>query len=255
MYFLIPPSEGKTDATKGSSLNLKKLPFQELNVKREHLLNSLIQVCAKNPTQAAKLLDLGPTQHEMLETNKHLRSAHCAPAIEIYSGVLFDHFDYGHLNARGKKAAEGSVLIASALFGFVSPSSPIPAYRLSGSAVLPEIGSLSGYWKPELNETLESLSDELIIDMRSGTYSKLAPLPRDSHGIEVKVMTEIKGVRKSVTHFNKATKGDLLHACFSSSKKLPKKIAELESYFTSLGFDAALEESKSGKPELIVLTD
>jgi hypothetical protein len=68
-------------------------------------------------------------------------------------------------------------------------------------------------------------------------------------------MTLVNGVRKSVTHFNKATKGDIARTAFTSSTKMPTSIDQLEKYFRSLGFDASLESNKRGVAELIVLTD
>lgn len=254
MHFVIPPSEGKTPAIKGPVLNLKKLPFAELNPKRNELIDSLIALTTSKPTVASKALGLGPTQSDLLNLNKAIRTAHCAPAIEIYTGVLFDHLEYDTLSAKGKKVMNESVVIASALFGFVLPESPIPAYRLSGSTALPDIGTLINFWKPDLSHVLDKLTDELLVDMRSGTYTKLAPLPQGKNTIEVKVMTVVNGVRKSVTHFNKATKGDLLRASFSSNKKLPARVEDLDGYFRGLGFTAEIEENRLGRPELIVIT-
>jgi cytoplasmic iron level regulating protein YaaA (DUF328/UPF0246 family) len=254
VYFLIPPSEGKTPATTGGALNLKKLPFAELNAKRNEMIDALVALATHEPAIASKALGLGPTQGDQLDLDRSIRTAHCAAASEIYTGVLFDHLGYHSLTARAKEIAQQSILISSALFGFVFPQSPIPAYRLSGSTVLPGIGPLGGFWKPELAQVVDTLAKELIVDMRSGTYSKLAPLPHREDTIEVKVMTLVKGIRKSVTHFNKATKGDLLRASVSSTRKFPQHIGGLDSYFRQLGFTAEIEVTQAGRPELIILT-
>lgn len=254
MLFLIPPSEGKTAATKGSKLKLTKLPFPELTAKREALLDSLSTLCSKRPKIAAEILELGPTQMDLVTLNSTLGTQHCAPAIEIYTGVLFDHFGYATLTSQSKARADNSILIASALFGFVRPNSQIPAYRLSGSTVLPSIGPLPKFWRPELSETLNAFGSDLVVDMRSGTYAKLAPSPKSESFIELKVMTRVNGVLKSVTHFNKATKGDILRASMQSSVKAPQTAPEAENYFRKLDFDSQLTQTKSGQFELIVVT-
>lgn len=272
MIFLIPPSEGKTPALNGRPLNLKNLPFPELSSKRNEAIDALVALTTVTPEIASQALGLGPSQQDLLKMNKGIRSSPCAPAVEIYSGVLFDHFDYKSLSPRGKKIANDSILIASALFGFVYPNSLIPSYRFSGSTVLPGIGPLSNFWKPELPALLSNLAHELalahelVVDMRSGSYTKLAPLPHQKNTtenamentientIELRVMTLIKGVRKSVTHFNKATKGDVIRASMSSTKKFPSRISDVGNYFRSLGFDAELEENHVGRTELIILT-
>jgi len=254
MLFLIPPSEGKTAPITGPKLDLTRLTFPELNPSRKVLIDSLAALSAKSPTKAAELLDLGPTQIDLVELNAHLTSHPCAPAIEVYSGVLYDRLDFPTLSAAAKMRAQTSVLIASALFGFVQLTDPIPAYRLSGSTVLPKIGPLATFWKSDLTPLFDGFSNELVLDMRSGSYEKLAPLTKYSNVIPVKVMTLINGVRKSVTHFNKATKGDLVRASMASARKFPQVAEGLESYFQALGFEATLEISAKGATNLIILT-
>ena len=255
MLFLLPPSEGKTPATTGAALNLKKLPFPELTPIRQQVIDALVTLSTQHPKKAAEVLELGPTQQALLEINQGITTAHSAPAMHIYTGVLFDHFDFASLTTKAQERANQSTLIASALFGFIYPNSPIPAYRLSGSTVIPRLGPLPAVWKPALTQVFDSFSNELIVDMRSGTYTKLAPLPRTENCIELKVMTMVKGVRKSVTHFNKATKGDIARAAFASAVKMPSSVNQLEKYMRTLGFDASLEVNKRGSAELIVLTD
>ena len=93
-----------------------------------------------------------------------------------------------------------------------------------------------------------------MVDLRSGTYAKLAPNLKSDSILELKVMTRVNGVLKSVTHFNKATKGDILRASLKSSAKAPQSAPEAESYFRKLGFDSQLTQTKSGQFELIVVT-
>ena len=255
MIFLLPPSEGKTPASKGPKFAPKKLVFPNLTDKRLHLMESLAQLCKTQPELAAKVLDLGPAQRELLTTNADLSTAPCAPAIQIYTGVLYDHLGYSSMNAKARARADSSILISSALFGFVSPTDPIPAYRLSGSSVIPDVGSLVGYWKVELLDSLAQCSGELILDMRSGSYEKLAPAKQlDQPVVSVKVLTNVNGVLKPVTHFNKATKGDLVRAACLSSTKAPTKVAQLAEYFRKLGFEAELDQAAPSLPILQIVT-
>lgn len=218
-------------------------------------MESLAQLCTTQPDVAAKVLDLGPAQRDLLTTNAELLTAPCAPAIQIYTGVLYDHLGYSSLNAQARARVDSSVLISSALFGFVAPTNPIPAYRLSGSSIIPQIGSLVGYWKTELLDSLSQLSGELILDMRSGSYEKLAPAKKmDQTVVSVKVLTNVNGVLKPVTHFNKATKGDLVRAACLGSRKVPTTIPQLAEYFRKLGFEAELELAAPSAPILQIVT-
>jgi cytoplasmic iron level regulating protein YaaA (DUF328/UPF0246 family) len=256
VIFLLPPSEGKTPANKGSKFAPKKLVFPNLTQKRLELMESLAHLCANEPELAAKVLDLGPQQRELLTTNAELLTARCAPAIQIYTGVLYDHLGYSTFNAKARTRADSSILIASALFGFVAPTDPIPAYRLSGASVIPHVGSLVHYWKTELLDSLAQCNGELILDMRSGSYEKLAPAKQlDQPVVSVKVLTNVKGVLKPVTHFNKATKGDLIRAACLSTRKAPTKVEQLTQYFRQLGFESELDLNAPGVPVLQIVTN
>ncbi len=255
MIFLLPPSEGKTPAGAGPKFSAKKLVFPELNPKRLELIEALATFCTTKPQFAAKALDLGPKQGDLLTVNAELLKAHCAPAIQIYTGILYNHLGYATLNAQAHARADSSILIASALFGFVAPTDPIPAYRLSGASVIPMIGSLTAYWKTELLGVLAQNTNELILDMRSGSYEKLAPAKQlDQPVVSVKVLTNVNGVLKPVTHFNKATKGDLVRAACLSPPKAPTKVDRLADYFTKLGFEADLDVNAPGVPTLQIVT-
>ncbi len=255
MIFLLPPSEGKTPASKGPKFAPKKLVFPHLTDKRLHLMESLAQLCSTQPDVAAKVLGLGPAQRDLLTTNTDLFTAPCAPAMQIYTGVLYDHLGYSSMNEKARSRVDSSVLISSALFGCVAPTNPIPAYRLSGSSIIPQIGSLVGYWKTELLDSLTQLNGELILDMRSGSYEKLAPAKQmEQPVVSVKVLTNVNGVLKPVTHFNKATKGDLVRAACLSSSKTPTKVGQLAEYFRKLGFQAELDLGAPSLPILQIVT-
>lgn len=255
MIFLLPPSEGKTPASKGSKFSPKKLVFPNLTQKRLQLMESLASLCASEPELATKVLELGPQQKDLLAANIDLFTAKCAPAIQIYTGVLYDHLGYSTMNAKARARADASILIASALFGFLAPTDPIPAYRLSGASVIPQVGSLVQYWKTELLDSLAQRNEELILDMRSGSYEKLAPAKQmDQPVVSVKVLTDVNGVLKPVTHFNKATKGDLVRAACLSSLKAPTKVEQLAQYFTQLGFESELDLKAPGVPVLQIVT-
>ena len=256
MIFLLPPSEGKTPPSKGPRFASAKLVFPELSEKRLGLMKALENFCSIQPELAAKALDLGPKQNNLLAINAELMKAHCAPAIKIYTGVLYDHLGYGTLTAPAQARADSSILISSALFGFVTPADPIPAYRLSGGSVIPAIGSLAVFWKTALLASLAQNKHELILDLRSGSYEKLSPVKNmDQPIVSVKVLTRVNGVLKPVTHFNKATKGDLVRAACLFSGKFPTKIEALRDFFTKLGFTADLDTLTPGIPTLQIVTN
>ncbi len=257
MLFLLPPSEGKTAPESGPRFSATALSFTSLNPTRTRVRKALIELCSKNPARAAKVLDLGPKQHDLIAVNARLATAPSAPAIEIYTGVLYDALDVTSLPASARKRADARVLLSSALFGFLRPSDLIPAYRLSGDCSLPPLGPLSAVWREPAQALLASTTG-LLIDLRSSAYANLAPLPADVAGrsCTARVLLEKHGKRSVVSHHNKATKGRLLRAILQTSGSA-RSLDELVPYLDALGFHAELDQTVStGIPRLdIVVTE
>jgi cytoplasmic iron level regulating protein YaaA (DUF328/UPF0246 family) len=210
---LLPPSEGKTEAGSGDPLDLDVLSAPGLTATRSRILDTLIRVCEGNATRAAKRLGLGPTQLDELGRNAALRDAPTARADAIYTGVLYNAWDPATLSAPGRAYADRTIATASALFGVVRAGDRIPAYRLSAGVELPRLGPVAGLWRKPLGKALDELTDGgLLIDLRSGAYVNLHKPAGDLAGrtATIRVLSEVNGVRKVVSHFNKATKGEIV---------------------------------------------
>lgn len=214
MLFLLPPSEGKTAPEAGPNYDAKALQFPKLTVRRNKLLRSLIKLSKGKATIALETLGLTPGQLEYLDVNRQLLTSPCGPAFQVYTGVLYSELDPASLTTEQLARLDASVWIASALFGFVGFSDYIPAYRMSGDVNLPEIGSLTQFWKQDLSVMLDKVPGP-IVDFRSGTYVKLGPLSKDvcARTVVPRVLQRMPdGPPKLITHFNKATKGRLMRA-------------------------------------------
>lgn len=210
MRILLPPSEGKRPPASGPPVDLAALSFPELTAAREQLLDAVVALGSGPAAAGLEALGLSAGQAGELERNAGLRSAPAAPALEVYSGVLYERLDYATLPAAARRRAAEAVLISSALWGVLRPGDRIPAYRLSMGAALPGLGGLAAWWRPALRETL---ADEgLIVDMRSGAYAA-AWKPREAEVVAVRAFTErAGGVRKPVSHMAKASRGDVARA-------------------------------------------
>jgi cytoplasmic iron level regulating protein YaaA (DUF328/UPF0246 family) len=244
VLLLLPPSEGKTGPESGPKFNASKLGYPGLKNTRSAVLNALISLCAKNPGQAATVIGLGPKQRELVAVNAALRTAACAPAIDVYTGVLYEAWDFASLPAAARKRADARVAIASALFGLVRPSDPIPAYRLSGDTTLPGLGSLSSIWKESLGAELAKVRGP-IVDLRSGAYVALGPIPESvAHRAFLgRILLERGGKRSVVSHHNKATKGRIARAVLEHGT-VPKSVEAVPDFFRSLGFTCEIREPK-----------
>lgn len=244
MLILLPPSEGKTAPTDGPTLDLDALSFPRLHRVRDQVSRALVRLAGTR--RAAEVLGLGPTQAEAVETDARLFEVPCAPAGEVYTGVLFGELDLGSLPPAAAARAGAHVAVASALFGMVRVGDPIPAYRLSGTVTLPRLGPVASRWRPVLPKVLdEAVGDGLLVDLRSGTYVALGK-PSDAlapRTATVRVLHEQDGRRTVVSHFNKATKGRLVRALLLEGAS-PTSVEELAATWRDLGWTVEQEGTR-----------
>ncbi|KQP75862.1 hypothetical protein ASF37_12935 [Aeromicrobium sp. Leaf289] len=236
MLIVLPPSEGKTAPSDGPVLDLAALSFPRLTQVRDQVSRALVRLAGTR--RAAEVLGLGPTQADAVETDARLFEVPCAPAGEVYTGVLFGELDLATLDDAATARAERTVAVASALFGLVRVGDPIPAYRLSGTVTLPRLGPVAGRWRPVLPQVLDDeVADRLLVDLRSGAYVNLG---KPSAGLAprtatVRVLHEQDGRRSVVSHFNKATKGRLVRALLTEGAS-PASVDELATAWRDLGW-------------------
>lgn len=207
MLILLPPSEGKHQPSRGRPLDLSALSSPALTRQREQVLAALTGLCSDDPAAAMEVLDLGPTQFDLVVQNSELTTAPTTKASSIYTGVLYAALDFPTLTGQALRRANARVAIVSALFGLVRPNDRICAYRLSGGAKLPGVGALTSFWRTAISTEVEQARG-LVIDMLSSPYASMVTLPKPA--VTVKVWQGSPGgQRTAVSHFNKATKGHL----------------------------------------------
>lgn len=225
MLILLPPSEGKTRPADGPVLDPGMLHFPELTDARKLALSALME--ASSSAQAHQILGVGATLAGEVARNAVLESEPCAPAHQVYSGVLYDALGYDSLTASQRGAADERVLVMSALWGAIGFSDPIPAYRLSMGTNLPGIGRLAAFWKTAQTEPLNDYAaGNLVVDCRSSTYAA-AWRPDPAMTAAVNVFQIRGGERKVVSHFAKHTRGELARHLLTRSGPAPATAAEL----------------------------
>ena len=203
-------------------MRLADLSYPELSPLRATLVDELVELSADMP-ECRRALGLSASQHVEIERNAALRSAPTLPAINRYTGVLYDALDVGSLTAAAASRARTRLAVGSALFGVLRADDSIPAYRLSATSKLPGQPGLSTRWRPVLEPVLARVAaDELVVDLRSGSYAALGKVPDAVH---VDVVSERPdGTRTVVSHFNKAHKGRLART-LSTSRAEPTDAA------------------------------
>lgn len=94
--------------------------------------------------------------------------------------------------------------------------SPITAF--SAGTQLQGLGTLRSTWRPDLTAATAHWEDELVVDLRSGGYHQLGPVPG---AVTVDVVTEYPdGTRKVVSHFSKHHKGLLARTLATSRAEM-----------------------------------
>lgn len=246
MLILLPPSETKSDGGDGVPLDLASLSLSELTPLRRKLVDAVVDL-ADDVESSSVALGLGPTQADEIERNASLWTSPTRPAIDRYTGVLYDALDARSFTKAGRARAADRLWIGSALFGAVRAIDPIPYYRLSGGSKLPGFGTLRSHWKPELTDALAREANGLVVDLRSGTYQQLGPVPG---AITATVLTEKPdGSRSVVSHFNKHHKGLLARALTLTTAE-PRDVRAL----ARVASKAGLRVEVASPTELVVIT-
>ncbi len=210
MFVWLPPSESKTAPAGGGlpdavGLDLARLVHPGLAAARAEVLDALARTSAR--PDAAAILGLGPATADEAATNLRLVEASCAPALSLFTGVLYDALDAASLD-EGASAAAASVLrIFSGAFGVLGASDPVPDHRLSMGVDLPGIGPLARFWRPRLDEALrEETEGECVVDARSGTYASACPAPW-ADLVRIGAVRETGARRQTISHDAKRWRG------------------------------------------------
>jgi len=231
VLILLPPSEGKSAPRKGAPLDLGSLSLSVLNPAREAVIDAIAELCTNRPGDALDILHIPKTQPELVDLNASIRESPAARADRIYTGVVYDALDAATLSTAAKRRAAARVLVTSSVFGLVGLADRIPAYRLSGDATLPGLGGIQAHWRKHLAVgAVEALGNGLLIDLRSGTYAAFwTPQEVAKRTATVRVLHEVGGKRKVVSHFNKATKGRIVRALLEdgANPRTPTALAEV----------------------------
>lgn len=219
MLIVLPPSETKSFGGDHPPLDWDSLSFPELNSVRKQIAADLVAL-----DDPFAVLGISDKLAAEVEANQQLLTSPTTLAILRYTGVLYDALSAGTL----PNEALQRLAIGSALFGVVRAGDLIPHYRLSGGTKLPTRSSsttptLKSRWGGLITEVLSS-ADDLVVDLRSGTYQQLGRLKT---AITVRVESvQPDGSRKVVSHFNKHYKGELARV-LALSEQDPTSIDEI----------------------------
>ena len=208
---LIPPSEGKELGGEGPPWAEARGDHPLASRRREVI--AALGPALRNRAAAARLLGArGDTLERFVEADLAVDSAATLPAIQRYTGVLYQHLDAAALDRRSRTRLGRTVRIFSGLWGVVAPDEWIPDYRLKMSASLPGPGKLSTWWRGPV-------SDLLAAEAKGAEVWNLLPREHAAAWQAPPGVVECratflqpgpKGTLVAVSHWNKALKGSLV---------------------------------------------
>ena len=231
MLILLPPSESKAaPARRGRPVDVGALSFPELNPTRERLLDAVVATSAA--PDALRRLFVGPSLADDVARNVRVRELPARPALEVYTGVLYDALDAATLSPAARRRAASRLVVVSGLWGALRPTDRIPPYRLNICSQLLGMPALEPLWRRHLPATLAVAAGArgMVVDCRSSSYQAAGmPAGLGERTAVVRVLREVGGRRSVVSHAAKHTRGlitrELLEA--GADPRTPEALAEV----------------------------
>ena len=220
MKILLAPSETKKSGG-DLSFRLEDLLFEELLPHRTKLLHTYINVLQKGDMAALSKMFGLKKEADILMHKKDIIHQLTMKAIQRYTGVAFDHLDYGSLDEKAQHYVDSNVILFSNLFGPIRASDLIPEYRLKQGEAVGDIKVEKFYHEHSAKLMEAYLADDEILDLRAGFYDKFYT--------PTKPYTTLKFLKdgKVVSHWAKAYRGIVLREIAKSGIHTIKDFMQL----------------------------
>lgn len=199
----IPPSEGKAPDGTGAPWEDTAQRYAELSDARRTLVDLVDPALATAPT---------------------------LPAIERYTGVLYQHLEFPSLPAAARRRATTRLLIFSGLWGVLAPTDPVPDYRCKIQTKLPGTGPLAAWWRPQLAPVLDARARRRVVwDLLPTAHRAMWPDGSGAPAARYRVVflePDAEGRLRAVSHWNKALKGALVGHLLTHPTTQPDALAD-----------------------------
>ena len=171
---LLPPSEGKAAGGDGPPVGRRPvLSTPDLARARSDLLDALRRAARADPAALARGLRLpAGVAAAALAADARARTAPTMPALDRYTGVVYQALDVASLTPAARRRAEELVLVSSGLWGVVRGGDLVPDYRVPASGTVPGLGGVTAHWRAPLAAAMPAVvGDHAVLDLRSTDYS------------------------------------------------------------------------------------
>jgi hypothetical protein len=201
---------------------MDSLSFESLNPTRERVVKALISVSERPRSSKALLGVKGPALEKTRAENAALRTTPTLPAIERYTGVMYDAIEHRTLDAGAREVFGQSVIIMSGLFGMVRPFDMIPAYKLKMGGKVMRGKSCAVIWKKLLTKSLaDSVQGGVVWDLLPNEHSAAwdpSAITYEKRFTVKFVERNVDGQLKTVNHWSKLLKGALIRHLVSNEE-------------------------------------
>ncbi|CAH0138311.1 peroxide stress protein YaaA [Microbacterium sp. Bi121] len=246
MKVLLPPSETKRPGGSGAPLALGELGLPALAPQREAVVDALVALAA-DAGESQRVLKLSDRQVGDIEQNRMLRASATMPAVDRYTGVLYDALDAGTLSAPSRRWLGAHAWVHAAPFGPVGALDAIPSYRLAAGTSLPGFVPLRRHWAEAVSSAIAQEAPAFVLDLRSEAYVALGPVPASVPSTYVRVVT---ASGRALNHFNKKAKGELVRALAEDRPRV-RSLAGLRKWASGRAIEIR-DAGEDGIVELVV---
>lgn len=227
---LLPPSEGKSAGGTGAPWSPGTMAV-DLDEQRAAVLAGLRSAMRWSVARRSKLLGVkGDALAAATAANIEVLGSPTLPAVQRYTGVLYDALDVASLRAAERRRLVDAVLVVSGLWGVVALGDPIPDYKLKMGATLPRTGRLASFWRDPVTEALARRAEgrtvwNLLPNEHDAAWRPTPDLPQ----YRVRFLEPGRGGELvAVSHWNKFLKGALVRWLVGHPGAGPEQLADWE---------------------------
>ena len=259
---LLPPSEGKATGGEGAPWESVDQSFPGLADPRREVVNALVEAMGGSPEARSKLLGVKATKaEEATAVNLVVATAPTMPAIDRYTGVLYDALGYPSLPAKVRRGVDRQVVVFSGLWGLVRPTDPIPDYKLKMGASLPGLGKPARFWKPlisdEIADAMDASGTDTVWDLLPNEHTAAWNPSVTGRRVRVRFLDDVvkNGERTLVTvsHWNKLLKGALVRHVVGHGLDDPAGLVDFD-HPEGYRYDPSLTETTDTTTDIALVT-
>ena len=190
MKILIPPSEGK------AKVRSLEVLFKDTNFQFAKYTQQIVDLLCLIENEDLTSV-YGTTQDKAImfhRQNQDIFNSKCVPAIERYTGVVYNHIEWSSLSQKSQNYMKKHIIIFSGLFGLLTPDTLIPDYKLKMNVL-----SLKSLWGPIISDYLKD--EDIIFDLLPQVHRK-AYTP-NKNTIQIDFLVQSKGKTSAAYWANK----------------------------------------------------